>query len=89
MKKGAYLATKQIMQRACSLRDKILQTGITRIIGTRLCKASALLKVNSQHKYTLCNIWGRRVEGENTAQTVLKGKKHSACSELLLELIEG
>lgn len=84
MKQGAYLATKQSMQRACSPQDKILQTGITRIIGTRLSKASALLKVNSQHKYTLCNIGGRRVEGENTAKTMLKGKKHSACSDLLL-----
>lgn len=84
MKKGAYLATKQIMQRAWSAQDKILQTGIIRIIGTRLPKASALLKVNSQHKYTLCSIWGRRVEGENAARTVLMGRKHSACSELLL-----
>lgn len=84
MKKGAYLATKQIMQRACSAQDKILQTGITRIIGTRLSKASALLKVNSQHKYTLCSIWGRRVEWENTAKIGLKGKQHSVCSELLL-----
>lgn len=83
LKEGAYLATKRSTQRAFFTQDKILYTGIARIIRTRLSITPALLKANRQHKYTLCNIWGINVEEVNTAKAMLKGKKHYTSFELL------
>lgn len=83
LKEGAYPATKRSTQRTFFTQDKILYTGIARIIRTRLSLAPALLKANRQHKYTLCNIWGKNIEEVNTAEATLKGKKHYTSFELL------